>query len=93
MGTVSEIKDFSDAQIFGRVHEFGVHAPGQISVHISLYADINCSKKACISGCMGLKIHAPEGQIMHFGCRVHPSFRTLGTYINIKVVSFIELGI
>ena len=26
---------------------------------------------------MGLEIHAPEGQIMRLGCRVHPQFRTL----------------
>ena len=46
------------------VHEPQNHAPGQILVHTSLYDYIICSKKACILGCMVLKIHAPGGQII-----------------------------
>ena len=33
-----------------------------IFLRVALYDYIKCSKKACISGCMGLKIHAPRVQ-------------------------------
>ena len=37
------------------MHGSNNHAPGQISVHISLYEDINCSKKG-----MHFWVHGPK---------------------------------
>ena len=69
--SVSEIKDFSDAHVGCIIPQN--HAPGQICVHPSQYDIFNVQKRqaACIFGCMGLKVHAPDSKIMHARCRVH----------------------
>ena len=60
-----KMKDFSEAHI-GCMNSKTMH-PAKYLCTFPFLIILKCSKKACISGCMGIKIHADEGQTMSSG--------------------------